>query len=63
MSQALDIDLLAEAETVASALRSRLGMLGPDIRPPIRESKTLGLPGFSRSLGQRPRNRVLLPCI
>ncbi|MGH2940453.1 MAG: hypothetical protein ACRDPE_20285 [Solirubrobacterales bacterium] len=38
MSQALDIDLLAEAETVASALRSRLGTLGPDVRPPIRES-------------------------
>jgi hypothetical protein len=38
ISQALDIDLLAETETVASALRSRLGTLGPDVRPPIRES-------------------------
>lgn len=37
LSQALEIDLLAEAEALASMLRSRLLTLGPDVRPPIYE--------------------------
>jgi hypothetical protein len=36
-SQALEIDLLADAEAVASALQARLGTLGPEVRPPIHE--------------------------
>lgn len=37
LSQALEIELLAEAEAVASTLQSRLVTLGPDVRPPIYE--------------------------
>jgi hypothetical protein len=52
MSQALDIDLLAEAEAVASAVRSRLGPLGPDVHPPIRE------PDFDRTESRRLEGEI-----